>query len=38
MKKILNALNFAADYAFGALLVIGGLAVIVGGTTGTLWL
>lgn len=38
MKKILNALGLAADLAFGVLLVLGGVAIILGGTTGTLWL
>jgi hypothetical protein len=38
MKKILNAIALAADLSFGVLLVIGGLTVMVGGTTGALWL
>jgi hypothetical protein len=37
MKKIMNTVGFAADLAKGLILIIAGVAVIVGGATGTLW-
>lgn len=38
MKKLVNAITFLADYALGGMLVTVGLAVMVGGFTGLLWL
>lgn len=37
MAKIKNVVAMIADLAPGALAVIGGMAMIVGGATGTLW-
>lgn len=37
MKKILNALGLAVDLARPVLMVLAGIGLIVGGTTGTLW-
>lgn len=36
LRKIGYAIGFIADYAFGSLLVIIGVGVIVGGATGSL--
>lgn len=38
MRKLLNAVCLAADLAPGITLALAGLAVMVGGMTGTLWL
>lgn len=38
MKKILNAIALAADLAFGAMLIVIGGAIMLGGATGALWL
>ncbi len=38
MKKLAYAVGLVADLAVGSLLVISGLAVMLGGATGTLWL
>lgn len=38
MKKILNAIGLIADLAMPVLTVIIGVAVMIGGATGTLWL
>lgn len=38
MRKFLNAICLAADLAPGVTLAIAGIAVMVGGMTGTLWL
>jgi hypothetical protein len=35
--KIKNVLGLAADLGPGALAVIGGLTLIIGGSTGVLW-
>jgi hypothetical protein len=37
MSKIENLLGLVADLAPGALAVLGGLSLIVGGSTGVLW-
>jgi len=38
MKKLINAITLVADCTIGALLIIGGAVVMIGGMTGTLWL
>jgi len=38
VKRIANAIGLAVDLAPGALVIIAGLALIVGGQSGALWL
>jgi hypothetical protein len=38
MKKFFDTVGLAADLARGVLLIVIGVGVIVGGTTGVLWL
>lgn len=38
MRQMLNVLGLAADMALGGLTILAGLALIVGGATGSVWL